>query len=72
MSPNNVLVLTVNSVGAVFQLAYIILFIIYAEKPTKVAYIYIYVYISYNCLESISLEFPKALEVFGVIFPFQC
>ncbi|PON69817.1 SWEET sugar transporter [Parasponia andersonii] len=36
ISSDNLLVLTVNSVGAVFQLVYIILFIIYGEKPTKV------------------------------------
>ncbi|PON98543.1 SWEET sugar transporter [Trema orientale] len=36
ISSDNLLVLTVNSVGAVFQLVYIVLFIIYGEKPTKV------------------------------------
>ncbi|KAL6196655.1 hypothetical protein ACLB2K_032269 [Fragaria x ananassa] len=36
ISSDNMLILTVNSVGAVFQLAYITLFIIYAEKPKKV------------------------------------
>ncbi|KAM6584991.1 hypothetical protein CsatB_011993 [Cannabis sativa] len=36
VSPENTLILTVNSVGAVFQLVYIILFIIYGDKPTKV------------------------------------
>lgn len=36
VSSNNVLVMTVNSVGAVFQLAYITLFIIYAEKVKKI------------------------------------
>ncbi|XP_010552141.1 PREDICTED: bidirectional sugar transporter SWEET2-like [Tarenaya hassleriana] len=35
VSPNNVMVVTVNSIGAVFQLSYIILFIVFAEKKTK-------------------------------------
>jgi solute carrier family 50 protein (sugar transporter) len=38
ISSDNVLVLTVNSVGAVFQLIYITLFIAYAEKVKKVVY----------------------------------
>lgn len=36
ISNDNVMVVTVNSIGAVFQLAYIILFIVYAEKAIKV------------------------------------
>ena len=36
ISSDNMLILSVNSVGAVFQLAYITLFIVYAEKPKKV------------------------------------
>ncbi|XP_015894994.3 bidirectional sugar transporter SWEET2 [Ziziphus jujuba] len=36
ISPDNLMVLTVNSAGAVFQLVYIILFISYAEKSQKV------------------------------------
>ncbi|KAF5460862.1 hypothetical protein F2P56_020703 [Juglans regia] len=36
ISSNNILVMTVNSAGAVFQLIYIILFITYAEKGRKV------------------------------------
>ncbi|KAL6201998.1 hypothetical protein ACLB2K_025709 [Fragaria x ananassa] len=36
ISSDNILILTVNSVGAVFQLAYITFFIIYTEKPKKV------------------------------------
>ncbi|GAB2229854.1 hypothetical protein Droror1_Dr00014110 [Drosera rotundifolia] len=36
ISADNVMVMTVNSVGAVFQLVYIILFIAYAEKAKKV------------------------------------
>ncbi|KAF5730774.1 bidirectional sugar transporter SWEET2-like [Tripterygium wilfordii] len=35
ISVDNVLVMTVNSIGAVFQLAYIILFIVYAERTKK-------------------------------------
>lgn len=35
ISSDNVLVTTVNSIGAVFQLIYIILFIVYAEKVKK-------------------------------------
>lgn len=38
ISNDNVMVVTVNSIGAVFQLAYIILFIVYAEKAIKVIY----------------------------------
>ena len=36
VSSDNLLVMTVNSIGAVFQLIYIILFIVYAEKTKKV------------------------------------
>ncbi|XP_024019476.1 bidirectional sugar transporter SWEET2 isoform X3 [Morus notabilis] len=36
ISPDNVLIMTVNSVGALFQSVYIILFIVYSDKPTKV------------------------------------
>ncbi|KAB2605454.1 bidirectional sugar transporter SWEET2-like [Pyrus ussuriensis x Pyrus communis] len=36
VSSDNILVMTVNSVGAVFQLVYITLFIIYAEKTKQV------------------------------------
>ncbi|KDP35070.1 hypothetical protein JCGZ_11040 [Jatropha curcas] len=36
ISTDNVMVMTVNSTGAVFQLVYIILFIVYAEKAIKV------------------------------------
>ncbi|GMY33442.1 bidirectional sugar transporter SWEET2-like [Fagus crenata] len=35
VSSDNLLVMTVNSIGAVFQLIYIILFIVYAEKTKK-------------------------------------
>ncbi|KAL3503065.1 hypothetical protein ACH5RR_037514 [Cinchona calisaya] len=35
VSPDNLLVTTVNSVGAVFQIAYIVLFMTYAEKAQK-------------------------------------
>lgn len=35
VSPGVILVATVNSIGAVFQLVYIIIFIIYAEKTKK-------------------------------------
>ncbi|XP_022141801.1 bidirectional sugar transporter SWEET2 [Momordica charantia] len=35
ISPSNIMVMTVNSIGAVFQLVYIILFITYAEKDKK-------------------------------------
>ncbi|XVF04441.1 hypothetical protein REPUB_Repub05bG0083100 [Reevesia pubescens] len=35
VSYDNVLVMTVNSIGVVFQIAYIILFIIYADKEKK-------------------------------------
>lgn len=38
ISSDNVLVTTVNSIGAVFQLIYTILFIVYAEKVKKVKY----------------------------------
>ncbi|KAJ7014529.1 bidirectional sugar transporter SWEET2 [Populus alba x Populus x berolinensis] len=37
ISADNLLVVTVNSFGTVFQLAYIILFIIYAERTKKVS-----------------------------------
>lgn len=36
ISPNNFMVLTVNSAGAVFQFVYLILFVTYAEKHRKV------------------------------------
>ncbi|KEH19191.1 putative SWEET sugar transporter [Medicago truncatula] len=36
ISCDNLLVTTVNSIGAAFQLVYIFLFLIYAEKPKKV------------------------------------
>ncbi|KAL2331284.1 hypothetical protein Fmac_018865 [Flemingia macrophylla] len=36
ISANNLLVTTVNSIGAVFQFVYIILFLVYAEKAQKV------------------------------------
>ncbi|PHU18979.1 Bidirectional sugar transporter SWEET2a [Capsicum chinense] len=35
ISPGIILVFTVNSVGAVFQLAYILIFIVYAERTKK-------------------------------------
>ncbi|CAI9088883.1 OLC1v1023334C2 [Oldenlandia corymbosa var. corymbosa] len=35
VSPDNLLVTTVNSIGAVFQMAYIILFLTHAEKEKK-------------------------------------
>ncbi|KAG4381737.1 hypothetical protein GLYMA_15G211800v4 [Glycine max] len=35
ISPDNLLVTTVNSIGAAFQLVYIILFLMYAEKARK-------------------------------------
>ncbi|XP_016503471.1 bidirectional sugar transporter SWEET2-like [Nicotiana tabacum] len=35
VSPDNLLVTTVNSVGAVFQLAYIVLFVMHTEKEKK-------------------------------------
>lgn len=38
MSDDNVLVTTVNTVGAVFQLTYVILYIVYSEKSKKVVY----------------------------------
>ena len=38
ISPDNLLVLTVNSAGAIFQFVYIIIFIIYAEKAKKVIF----------------------------------
>ncbi|KAI4333462.1 hypothetical protein L6164_018272 [Bauhinia variegata] len=37
ISPDNLLVTSVNSVGAVFQLVYITLFVMYAEKAKKVS-----------------------------------
>lgn len=37
ISDDNLLVMTVNSAGAVFQFAYIILFITYADKASKVS-----------------------------------
>lgn len=36
MSDDNVLVTTVNTIGAMFQLTYVILYIVYAEKSKKV------------------------------------
>ncbi|KAG2396658.1 Bidirectional sugar transporter [Vigna angularis] len=36
ISPDNLLVTTVNTIGGVFQLVYITLFLIYAEKARKV------------------------------------
>ncbi|XP_039004296.1 bidirectional sugar transporter SWEET2a-like [Hibiscus syriacus] len=36
VSPGIILVATVNSIGAIFQLIYITLFVVYAEKPMKV------------------------------------
>ncbi|XP_057457847.1 bidirectional sugar transporter SWEET2 [Lotus japonicus] len=36
ISPDNLLVTTVNSIGAAFQLVYIVLFLMYAEKRRKV------------------------------------
>ncbi|OMP11906.1 SWEET sugar transporter [Corchorus olitorius] len=36
ISNDNLLVVTVNSIGAVFQISYIILFIIYANRDTKI------------------------------------
>ncbi|KAK7342813.1 hypothetical protein VNO80_25769 [Phaseolus coccineus] len=36
ISPHNLLVTTVNTIGAAFQLVYIIFFLIYAEKARKV------------------------------------
>ncbi|GMI82269.1 hypothetical protein like AT3G14770 [Hibiscus trionum] len=35
VSPGIILVATVNSIGAIFQLIYIIIFVVYAEKPMK-------------------------------------
>jgi len=37
ISTDNLLVTTVNSIGAVFQFGYIILFLMYAEKSKKVS-----------------------------------
>lgn len=42
MSVDNVLVTTVNSSGAVFQIIYITLFITHAETPQKVSYPSVY------------------------------
>ncbi|CAL0326486.1 unnamed protein product [Lupinus luteus] len=36
ISPDNLLITTVNSIGAIFQFVYIIIFMIYAEKEKKV------------------------------------
>ncbi|KAK3206664.1 hypothetical protein Dsin_020710 [Dipteronia sinensis] len=36
ISPGVILVATVNSIGAIFQLVYVTIFIIYANKPKKV------------------------------------
>lgn len=38
MSDDNLLVTTVNTIGAMFQLTYVILYIVYAEKSKKVVY----------------------------------
>ncbi|KAK8692534.1 hypothetical protein V6N13_075993 [Hibiscus sabdariffa] len=35
VSPGIILVATVNSIGAIFQLIYITIFVVYAEKPMK-------------------------------------
>jgi len=39
ISLDNLLVTTVNSIGAAFQLLYIFIFLIYAEKPKKVIFL---------------------------------
>ncbi|KAK5831275.1 hypothetical protein PVK06_015070 [Gossypium arboreum] len=36
VSPGIILMATVNSIGAIFQLIYISVFVVYAEKPMKV------------------------------------
>lgn len=40
ISSNNLLVMTVNSVGAIFQLIYITIFLVHAEKEKKVVYLF--------------------------------
>ncbi|XP_073220086.1 bidirectional sugar transporter SWEET2-like [Cicer arietinum] len=35
IAPDNLLITTVNSIGAAFQLVYIVLFLMYVEKPRK-------------------------------------
>lgn len=42
VSPDNLLVTSVNSVGAVFQLAYIVLYVMYTEKEKKVNTLLLY------------------------------
>jgi len=39
ISADNLLITTVNSIGAIFQFVYIILFLIYAEKAKKVSFV---------------------------------
>lgn len=65
ISPGIILVFTVNSVGAVFQLAYILIFIVYAERTKKVSRPFYYplncVIISFGSFCLPSYVFDKSL-----------
>ncbi|GAY54985.1 hypothetical protein CUMW_160920 [Citrus unshiu] len=61
VSADNILVTTVNSIGAAFQLVYIILFITYTEKDKKVSYPFSHmhlVYCSGSAICSVNQFFP--------------
>lgn len=81
VSPGIIHIATVNSVGAVFQLTYIIIFIVYAEKNKKVnmlgllvavfAVFAIIVFISLRFFESSSRQlFVGYISVFSLISMF--
>lgn len=61
VSADNILVTTVNSIGAAFQLVYIILFITYTEKDKKVSYPFSHmhlVFCSGSAICSVNQFFP--------------
>ncbi|CAN0853694.1 Bidirectional sugar transporter SWEET2a [Linum grandiflorum] len=81
VSPNIILVATVNSIGAVFQLVYIVIFIVYAEKTKKVKMSVLLgaVFVLFAAIAFVSLNFMEShvrqlfigyLSVFSLISMF--
>ncbi|KAG5597526.1 hypothetical protein H5410_038758 [Solanum commersonii] len=66
VSPDNLLVTSVNSVGTVFQLAYIVLYVMYTEKEKKVNTLLLYYLINKAISHSFIMMFGWILTVFGL------
>lgn len=68
VSPDIILVFTVNSIGAVFQLVYIIIFTFYAskEKKTKMIWLLLAVFGAFAVIIFVSLRMhdPRTMQMF--------